>query len=72
MAAITTVMAVLSLQTGSMPDKIALGGGEEQRQEIGLEPQHQHLAFGIAETDIVFDQLRARLRSIMSPAKSTP
>ena len=34
-----------------------LGGGEQRRQEIGVEPQHQRLAFRIAEADIVFDEL---------------
>ena len=31
--------------------------GEQRRQQIGLEPQHQRLAFRIAEADIVFDEL---------------
>ena len=32
---------------------------QQRRQKIRHQPQHQHLAFRIAEADIVFDQLRA-------------
>ena len=39
--------------------KLAVDGGVEKHQQVVLQAHHQHLAFGIAETDIVFDQLRA-------------
>jgi hypothetical protein len=35
--------------------------GDQRRHQIRHQPQHQHLAFRIAEADIVFDQLRAAL-----------
>ena len=49
----------------------ALCAGDQGWQQIGFQARHQHLAFGIAEADVEFDQLRARL-PIISPAKSTP
>ena len=36
----------------------ALRGGQHQRGEIAPVAHHQHLAFGIAEAAIIFDQLR--------------
>ena len=36
----------------------AVAGGDQRRQQVRHQAQHQHLAFGIAEADIVFDQLR--------------
>ena len=35
-----------------------LSHGEQGREQIGLEPQHQRLRLGIAEAHVVFDQLR--------------
>ena len=35
----------------------AVDRGVQDGQEIVLQPQHQHLAFGIAEADVVFDEL---------------
>ena len=37
----------------------ALGAGQQGRHEIGLQPHHEDLGLGIAETAIVFDQARA-------------
>ena len=31
--------------------------GEQQLEQVALEPQHQHLAFRIAEAGVIFDQL---------------
>ncbi|MNI33698.1 hypothetical protein D3C73_876580 [compost metagenome] len=36
-------------------------GGIEQFEKIALQPHHQHLAFRVAEADIVFDQFRTLL-----------
>ena len=36
----------------------AIAAGEQQRDQIVFQPQHQHLRFGVAEAAIVFDQLR--------------
>ena len=38
----------------------ALRGGEQQRQQILVEPQQDGLGFGIAEPDVELDQLRSR------------
>ena len=38
----------------------------EQINEIAVEPWHQHFAFGIAKTDIVFDQFRSGIRNHQS------
>ena len=35
----------------------AVDGGEQRRQQVRFEPQHQHLALGIAEAHVVLDQL---------------
>ena len=51
--------------------ELPVARGEQRRHQIRHQPQHQHLAFRIAEADIVFDQLRAVL-VIISPANSTP
>src|SRR6185437_16264979 len=40
----------------------AVARGDECRQEIALEPRQQHLAFGVPEADIVFDELRPLAR----------
>ena len=37
----------------------AVGAGDQRRHEVGLEPHHQHLALGIAEAAVVFEDLRA-------------
>ena len=46
--------------------QLPVGGGEQGRHEVRHQAQHQHLAFGIAEADIVFDQLRPRGRDHQS------
>ena len=38
--------------------QLVLCAGEQDLDEIALEPHHQHLALGIAEARVVFDQLR--------------
>ncbi len=40
-----------------MASEAAIRGGIQQRQQVAVEPAQQHLAFRIAEADIVFDQL---------------
>ena len=35
---------------------------QQRRHDVRHQPQHQHLALGIAEADVVFDQLRPRRR----------
>ena len=39
--------------------EIAARGAHHQLGEIILQPHHQHLAFGIAEAGVIFDQLRS-------------
>jgi len=35
--------------------EVTFGRGLQERNKIAFQPQHQHLAFGIAEAAIVFD-----------------
>ena len=37
--------------------QIPIGHGEKGREQVRLEPHHQHLSFGIAEAHVVFDEL---------------
>ena len=39
----------------------AVRAGEQQPEQVVLQPRHDHLAFRIAEAGVVFDQLRAVL-----------
>ncbi|GAV36827.1 hypothetical protein ROTAS13_04516 [Roseomonas sp. TAS13] len=38
--------------------QLSVAGGDQRRQQVGAQPRHQHLAFRVAEADIVLDQLR--------------
>ena len=42
-----------------MPGELSLCGSQQQFAEVAVEQRHQHLAFGIAEADIIFDEARA-------------
>src|SRR4051812_23756183 len=38
--------------------QLAVARGDERRHQIRHQPQHQHLTLRVAETDVVFDELR--------------
>src|SRR5882757_3473483 len=42
--------------------ELPVGAGDQRRHDVRHHPQYQHLAFGIAEARVVFDQLWAILR----------
>ena len=54
----TTVSAGSGIPAQVHVAERALGGAEQQLAEIGHQPRQQHLAFGVAEADVVLDQLR--------------
>ena len=59
MAAITTVSAASSRQRAVMCDSWPSTAPFRSGSKSSFQPQHQHLAFGVTETHIVFDPLRA-------------
>jgi hypothetical protein len=51
---------VAGVEAGAHSPEHAVGGAQQELAEIGHEPRQHDLAFGIAHTDIVLDQARAR------------
>ena len=59
----TTVIAGSAIPAQVEILQLAVAGCQQRRHDVRHHPEHQHLAFGIAEADIVFEQLRSLLPS---------